>query len=66
MTLEEAMELLPPIWTIYDHPMDYPNDYVVRVWYGEVPHPAIWKCKTLTRAREIVHINGGGTKFGAL
>jgi hypothetical protein len=19
-------------WTIYDHPLDYPNDYVVRAW----------------------------------
>ena len=23
------------IYTVYDHPTDYPDDYVVRTWYTE-------------------------------
>lgn len=37
MTIEEAKKIYPPIWTIYDHPLDHPRWFVVRVWYGEVP-----------------------------
>lgn len=37
MNLDEAKKCYPPIWTIYDHPVDHPRWFVVRVWYGEVP-----------------------------
>ena len=37
MDLDEAKKIYPPIWTIYDHPLDHPRWFVVRVWYGEVP-----------------------------
>lgn len=32
--LVDAKTTQPPIWTIYDHPADYPQHFVVRVWYG--------------------------------
>jgi hypothetical protein len=41
MNYQEAIERLPPMWTIYDRPPDYPNDVVVRVWYGEFAGPRI-------------------------
>lgn len=26
-----------PIWVIYDHPADYPDSFVARLWHGETP-----------------------------
>lgn len=26
-----------PIWVIYDHPTDWPDHYVARLWIGERP-----------------------------
>lgn len=25
-----------PVWVIYDHPLDYPDCFVARLWVGEV------------------------------
>jgi hypothetical protein len=30
--VEESRKVLD-IWTIYDHPLDYPDGYVVRLWH---------------------------------
>lgn len=43
-------------YTIYDHPLDYPNDFVVRGWDvnkgGEiVPHDFVTRHETLEQAR---------------
>jgi hypothetical protein len=24
-----------PIWVVYDHPTDFPNNFVARLWLGE-------------------------------
>ena len=37
MDLAEAKKKFPPIWVIYDHPKDFPDSVVVRIWWGEVP-----------------------------
>ncbi len=37
MNLDEAKKTYPPIFTIYDHPKDFPRWFVIRVWYGEFP-----------------------------
>lgn len=37
MTLAEAKKKFPPIWVIYDHPKDFPDSVVVRIFWGEVP-----------------------------
>jgi hypothetical protein len=26
-----------PIWVVYDHPSDWPEHYVARLWDGELP-----------------------------
>lgn len=26
-----------PIWVVYDHPLDWPDHYVARLWVGERP-----------------------------
>jgi hypothetical protein len=52
MDLEEARKRLPPMWTVYEHPADQPDKFVVRVWYGEVPEPQCTTHDTLDEARE--------------
>lgn len=59
MTLEEAMQALPPIWVIYDHPDDVPGAIVVRCWYGEVRHPDAFLTQSLQSAREYCLQQGG-------
>mgnify|MGYP001821159241 CR=1 FL=1 len=44
------------IWIIYDHPLDYPNDYVVRGWditnQGDnMPQDKVTRHETLEEAR---------------
>jgi hypothetical protein len=29
------MSEMLPIWTVYDHPKDFPNRFVARLWIGE-------------------------------
>ncbi len=59
MDLEEAKLRLPPMWTIYDSPRDFPRTFVVRVWYGEIPEPDATTHDTLEDARESVFARGG-------
>lgn len=61
--LEEAALAFPPMWTIYDHPRDFPGHFVIRVWYGAFVTPEIWLRPTLEAAREVVWANGGGFCF---
>lgn len=30
-----------PIYVVYDHPKDYPDEYVCRIWIGETPEPEL-------------------------
>ena len=63
MDLEEARVGLPPMWTIYDHPRDYPKKkFVVRVWYGLVSEPEVTTHETLGEARQSI-VNRGGSGF---
>jgi hypothetical protein len=59
MSIEEARKRLPPMWTIYDHPRDYPKHFVVRRWYGLIPDGEPMLCDTLTAAREYIAEQGG-------
>jgi hypothetical protein len=27
---------IPPIYTVYDHPSDFPNTFVVKRWFGVI------------------------------
>lgn len=59
MTLEEARTRFPPIWTIYDHPSDEPDSFVIRRWWGDVPEPDCALAGTLELARMYAQREGG-------
>lgn len=59
ISLEEARERFPPMWTIYDHPKDWPDHFVVRRWYGLIREEAVILCDTLVEAREYITEQGG-------
>lgn len=40
---------LPPIWVVYDHPSDFPNNYVARCFIGEEDTGNIMVCPSLER-----------------
>jgi hypothetical protein len=42
------------LWTIYDHPKDYPNYFVVRVFLGGQPTDRAFLCNSLEDARKLV------------
>lgn len=63
MDLEEARQIFPPMWTIYDHPRDYPKKFVVRVWYGLVGEPERTLHDSLNDARESIIARGGSGFF---
>lgn len=59
MDLEEAKRHFPPMWTIYDHPRDYPQHFVVRVFYGLEKEAKADTFDTLADARRFVRQQGG-------
>jgi hypothetical protein len=40
MAIEEAMKRFPPLYVIYRKPKDFPDEIVMRVWFGLTPHTA--------------------------
>jgi len=57
MTYEEAKKNFPPIFAIYDRPTDFPQEIVVRTWYGLFPEPElcireIWSESALEHIRQ--------------
>jgi hypothetical protein len=59
MNLEEARKRFPPMWTIYDHPRDYPDHFAVRCWYGLTPEDSVTHWVTLHEARQYIIDQGG-------
>ena len=39
-------------WVVYDHPKDYPDQYVARMWDGEAPTTNVILGPTLESVRE--------------
>ena len=38
----------PLLYVVYDHPLDFPEWYVCRIWIGSLPsHDVLMKSKTL-------------------
>lgn len=65
MTLQEAIERYPPIWTMYQRPADRPYDeIVVRVWYGEEVCGGAEGFETYEQAKEYVLGNGASVCLG--
>ena len=58
MDLDEARRRLPPIWTIYHNPRDFPGRFVVRVFYGECAERDCTTHDTLEDARISVCARG--------
>ena len=54
-----------PLVTIYDRPLDYPNDFVARIWDGKGPHPTniMIKRDTVQEIREDIRAAGFTTVF---
>lgn len=40
-----------PIWTIYDHPIDYPDHWVARLWMNDQPTEEIRLADSLEELR---------------
>ena len=43
-----------PIWVIYDRPDDYPNHYVVRKFYGNMPTDELYGGRDLEELRTML------------
>lgn len=41
-----------PLWTIYEHPHDFPNNYVARLWNMDQPSTTIIVTPDLETLRE--------------
>lgn len=48
-------------WTIYKHPFDHPDKYVVRGWTNSTPDKEAQVADTLAEARELIPV--GLTRF---
>jgi len=46
------------MWTVYDHPKDYPNAYVARLWNGTVPASDVILCTDIDELRGILQKKG--------
>lgn len=56
------MDQYLPMWTIYDHPVDHPNHYVVvenHIDANEIKRSRIWWANSLHEARQMVAVLGG-------
>ena len=40
------------IWVVYEHPTDYPDSYVARMWLNEKPSGSVVICPTLGMLRD--------------
>lgn len=54
MNLAEAKKKFPPIWVIYDHPKDFPDSVVVRIWWGLVPETRSQHFLSIASARDFL------------
>ena len=43
-----------PIWVIYDRPDDYPNHYLVRKFYGNMPTDEMYGAQDLEELRAML------------
>ena len=65
MTLEQARERFPPMWTIYREPRDMPGvAFCSRVWFGTLPTDQVMTAPTLEEMRTKVRAAGGFACMG--
>ena len=46
------------IWTVYDHPTDYPDAYIARLYKGELPTATVMACEALPPLRRWLAAQG--------
>lgn len=51
------------IWTVYDHPRDYPHCYVARQFRGEQPTNSVIISADLGKLREVLLVEMGLTRL---
>lgn len=39
------------VWAVYDHPRDYPEEFVARLWHGQEPSNHVILARTLDELR---------------
>lgn len=61
--LAEAKRLYPTIWTIFDHPPDFPEHIVVRAFYSLVRDHKVFRCHSLIEARDYIMKQGGSANL---
>jgi hypothetical protein len=59
MTLDEARRSMPPMFTVYERPKDFPSGYVVRRWFGETCEPHAYTFPDIGAARQWIRQEGG-------
>lgn len=47
-----------PMWVVYDHPRDWPNWYVARLFIGEAPQDSMMAAKDLDQLRGMLEREG--------
>lgn len=62
--LADARKSFPPMWVIYDHPSDYPQYFVARLWFGTISAPDIKLCSNLALLRDAVASTGASYNLG--
>jgi hypothetical protein len=46
------------MWVIYDHPRDYPREFVARKWVGEAATPEVICAHSVGALRDIMRSRG--------
>jgi hypothetical protein len=64
ISLEEAKRRFPPMWVIYNRPLDFPECMVCRLWYGDMPTDEVMLGDSLEQMRRKVMRAGGCFNLG--
>lgn len=52
-----------PIWVVYDHPRDFPSNYVARLWLNDQRTDTLMICPDLDRLRAEINRRGATAKL---
>jgi len=49
-----STEFAMPFWVVFDHPTDFPDIFIARLFHGEAPTNAVIKGDTLADVRALI------------
>jgi hypothetical protein len=52
-----------PIWVVYDHPRDFPSNYVARLWINDKPTESMMIGPDLEKLRQAIWKHGATVKL---